>query len=306
MTLEGLYTATIGSFPLDDSERNRARILDDLIKLDIDFPNYPQLIEMGKQFLDDIKNGVLPLGLEPLKWTTRYLEMKGLRNQVRLKACLTGPFTLAFYVKKETTAHTGSLYNTMLADKGRVDEYANILSETCKAYGKEAEMIFIDEPMLSLIVGRRILLGYTENDFIHTYNTLRNACGSVFVGTHVCGRISPLLANTLLKTDIDILSHEFYGTPENFTVYTRRDLEAHDKTLAIGCLSAREPMVESIEDIKAIVEQSTEKYGKNLIFTPDDGFGSLVVNGSKETGYKIALRKLQKLKKALYEVNRIK
>lgn len=303
MNLEGFYIATIGSFPLDDSEENRARIVDDLIDIGVDFPNYPQLIEMGKQFLDDINNGLLPPGVEPLDWTTRYLARKGLKNEVKLKACLTGPFTLAFYVKKDITASNPSLYNTMLADKEKVNEYVDILSETCKVYGKEAKMIFIDEPVLSLIVGKRILLGYTENDIVNIYNKMRSACGNVFVGTHVCGRISPLLANTLLKTDLDILSHEFYGTPENFTVYSRRDLEANDKTLAIGCLSAKEPRVESTEDVKAIVEQSTEKYGKPLIFTPDDGFGSLIVNGSKEAGYKIALQKLRNMKKALYEVN---
>jgi len=302
MSLCGLFTATIGSFPLDDSEKNRSRILDDLIKLDLDFPNYPQLIEMGKQFLDDIDRGVSPIGLEPFNWTVKYIKKKRMEDKIRLKACLTGPFTLAFYVKKANSTNTFSIFNTALADKEKVEEFTDMLSKTCQAYGKTAKMIFIDEPMLSLIVGKRIILGYTQNDIITIYNKLRDACGDTYVGTHVCGKISPLLAQTLLTTDLDILSHEYYGTPHNFDVYSKRDLDASDKMLAVGCLSAKDENVESVNHIKSIMEKSTKKYGNNMIFTPDDGFGNLIVKGSKEIGYRIAIRKLKNMKKAIHKI----
>ncbi|MFQ6076846.1 MAG: uroporphyrinogen decarboxylase family protein, partial [Candidatus Bathyarchaeia archaeon] len=214
MTLEGLHTATIGSFPLDDSERNRARILDGLLDLKIDFPNYPQLIEMGKQFLDDIDRGASPPGVEPFDWAVKCLERKDLKGEVRLKACLTGPFTLASYVKTEKAggpSYGMPLFNTALANREEVERFTEILAETCEAFGREASMVFIDEPIMSLIVGRRrILFGYKEEDIVYTYNRLKNACGDAYVGTHICGRISPMLANALLKTDLDILSHELF------------------------------------------------------------------------------------------------
>ena len=50
MLTGGPYTATMGSFPLEDTPENREKVIQDLIKLKIDFPNYPQLQDMGTQF----------------------------------------------------------------------------------------------------------------------------------------------------------------------------------------------------------------------------------------------------------------
>ncbi|MEM2727920.1 MAG: hypothetical protein QXF59_02460, partial [Candidatus Bathyarchaeia archaeon] len=117
MVLKECYTSTIGSFPLIDTEDNRRRCLEDLIKLGIDYPAYPQLTDMGKQFLDDLASqdcgiisyqgeykvtrreinvDVRPPGLEIFLWTINYIERMGLR--VKIKSPVTGPFTLAYYI----------------------------------------------------------------------------------------------------------------------------------------------------------------------------------------------------------------
>jgi len=301
MTLAGLHTATIGSFPLDDSEGNRARILDDLVGLEIDFPNYPQLIEMGEQFLEDIRRGTSPPGLESFNWAVEYLEGKNRRGEVKLKACMTGPFTLASYVKMERPPSSGMpLSDTALASRGEVGRLTEVLAESCRALGGGASMVFIDEPILSLMVGRsRILLGYEGDDIVHAYNRLRDACGDVPVGSHICGRISPLLADTLLETDLDILSHEFFDTPENFALYDRKGLKERGKTLAVGCVSTRRPRVEDVGEIRSLMEKARERYGENLLFTPDCGFKNLIVDRSREAGYRISLQKLRNMVTAL-------
>jgi methionine synthase II (cobalamin-independent) len=278
--------------------------MDDLLRLGIDFPNYPQLQEMGHQFLKDIRQGVSPPGVEPVQWTAAYLKHKRPHDRCHLKACLTGPFSLAFYTKTKPTGAT-SLLNTALVDHEQVMQYANILSETCRAYARLSKIIFIDEPLLSLLVGQRILLGYSKHDIIHVYNTLRNACGNTIVGTHVCGRISPLLANVLVNTDLNILSHEYYGTPDNFAAYDPDILTTHEKIMALGCVSATDARVESIDEIQKFMKKAVTTYGLPLIFTPDDGFGGLLVNRSQEHGYQVALHKLHHLTQALSQVQQI-
>jgi len=309
MILEGLYTATMGSFPLDDSVNNRTRVLEDLIALNIDFPNYPQLIDMGKQFLLDLEKGWSSPGIELFDWAVEYIKNRNLLNTVKLKACVTGVFTLASYIKIEKPRSSGvmPLSNTALTDISRLEKLTVALSETCKKIGRNASMVFIDEPILSFMVGKnRILYELDEETIVQIYNRLREACGETYVGTHICGRISPLLAKILLKTNLDILSHEFHDIPDNFHLYGKKNLIETCKTLAVGCLSTKNQNVESVEEISTYIEKYTKKYGKNMVFTPDCGFRNLIVNGSKEIGYDLAIQKLKNMCKALSIYNSVK
>ncbi len=293
MLSNGPFTATMGSFPLEDSEENREKVMQDLIRLKIDFPNYPQLQDMGTQFLRDIERGVHPPGIEPFEWTLQYLQRNRLLRKVRLKACITGPFTLSSYLL------TRDQYQTPLRDQ-KLAQFTTLLEDTCRKIGRNAQLVFIDEPILSLIFGKKqILYGYSKEDVITTFNRLRESIGKVMVGTHICGRISPLLAQTLLHTDLDILSHEYHDTPQNFTQYQPRDVQENDKILAMGCVSTKQMMVESILEIYSFMKKATEKYGSNLIFTPDCGFGTLFTEESQQASYEIALQKLLHMIKAI-------
>ena len=157
-------------------------------------------------------------------------------------------------------------------------------------------MISVDEPILSVIVGRKPLFRYVERDIVEIYNDLKASCGERPTGTHICGRISPLLAEILLRTDLDFLSHEFHDTPENFDSYDSGKLKESGKILSVGCVSSRNPNVETVDEILKTMMNSTE-YGDDLIFTPDCGFKNLKANGP-ERGYEIAKAKLRNLVEA--------
>ena len=310
---KGIYTSTIGSFPLEDSEANRERCIRDLIALGIDFPTYPQLTDMGKQFLDDlirqncgiivedgrykligkeIKVNVQPPGLKPFLWTVKYVRDKGLK--AKIKAAITGPFTLSSYIGINAGS---SLFDTALSNVKLIEQIANIISESCRVASRDASMISIDEPILGVIVGTKILFKYTENDIVRILNDLRESCGNILTGTHICGRISSKLASILLKTNLDFLSHEFHDLPENIKVYSPEDLKRSEKILSVGCVSSRNPRVESPKEILNLMVKFKD-YGECLIFTPDCGFRNLVIDGSREKGYKIAIKKLKNMVEA--------
>jgi len=271
---------------------------------------------MGAQFLDDLstencgivkENGEYllkkerieepshPPGLGPYKWTIGYLMKKGILRKVRLKACVTGPFTLASYVKIRTGAFPAC---TAVSDIKKVRQLANTISQSCKTLAQDAYIISVDEPILSITIGRRHLFGYDEREIVEVYDDLKRACGNRLTGTHICGRISPRLADLLLQTELDFLSHEFHDTPENFNVYNRRRLLGSGKVLSVGCVSSRNPIVETVEEISEIMQRSKE-CGDDLIFSPDCGFKNLRVNGSADKGYEIATSKLRNLVEAL-------
>jgi len=315
LKVSGIHTSTIGSFPFEDSPANRRRCIEDLLDIGIDFPTYPQLVDMCKQFLDDlaaqdlriiteneryrllgkeIKTDISPPGLGPFLWTSRYLEEKGVKDKVKLKAAVTGPFTLASRIETKKGVFP---FNTAISDMDLVKQLTAVLVKSCEKVSKEASMISIDEPILGVIVGARTAFRYREEDMIVGYNALKEACGGKFVGTHICGRISPNLADALLKTDLDFISHEFHDTPENINVYTSKKLEDSGKVLSVGCVSSKDPRLESIGEILEVMEKF-QQYGEDLIFTPDCGFRNLIVDGSKEKGYETAIRKLKNMVEA--------
>ncbi|MBS7607199.1 MAG: hypothetical protein QW502_01440 [Candidatus Bathyarchaeia archaeon] len=321
MDLRGYFTSTIGSFPLEDSETNRERCLRDLANLGIDFPAYPQLTDMGRQFLDglvsqgcgiilergryrlagkEINVDVQPTGLEPFFWAVKYAKENNLN--LKIKAAVTGPFTLASYIEVRDSV---APFNTALSDISLVEQLSQIISKVCKDVSKDASMISIDEPILSVIIGVRVPFQYNDEDIKRIFDVLRESCGSIPVGTHICGRISPKLASILLKTSMDFLSHQFYDSPENMMVYAPKDLRDNDKILSIGCVSSIKPHVESVEEILKLMMKFKD-YGDCLIFTPDCGFRNLIIDGSRERGYEIAIGKLRNMVEATKRFRRIK
>jgi len=315
LRLEGVFTSTIGSFPLDDTVDNRRKCVDDLISVGIDFPAYPQLTDMDKQFLDDLldqdvglifENGEYKLsgedlkdprsvpGLDILLWTIQYLEKTGMRRKVRIKAPITGPFTLASCIRRGKGIFP---FNTAVSNLRLVRQIADIVMICCREASRYAEMIAIDEPILSVIVGSRSIFGY-EEDIIRIFNDLREACGERIVGTHICGRISPKLSSILLKTSLDFLSHEFHDTPKNIEVYQPEELRKNEKILSVGCVSASNAHVETVDEILDLMVRFRD-YDDCIIFTPDCGFRKLSArNLSKEEAYTISIRKLKNMVEA--------
>ena len=318
LELEGIFTSTIGSFPLDDTICNRKRCIEDLLRNEIDFPAYPQLKDMDKQFLEDlvaqdvgivIENGtymlknkklrgeVSPPGLDPLLWTIHYLKGLGLKSKVRLKAPIIGPYTLASYIRIQTRINTFP-FNTAASDPELVRQLADIIKKSCKEASRYAEIISIDEPILGILIGSRATFAHKEEEIIEIINGLKEACGERIVGTHICGRISPKLVDLLLRTELDFLSHEFYDTPENIDVYSPRKLRESGKILSVGCLSTKNPQIETVDDILSVMEKFRE-YNECLIFTPDCGFRKLLTsNLDKEEAYEISMKKIRNMVQA--------
>ena len=316
LKLKGILTSTIGSFPLDDTLSNRKRCLNDLLNIGIDFPAYPQLRDMDKQFLGDlvtqnvgvivedgtyklkaknIEEPVSPPGLSPLLWTIRYLENLGVRGKVKIKAPITGPFTLASYIQKGRGVFP---FNTAASDPKLVGQITNIVKECCEEASKHAEMISIDEPIMSILVGSRTIFCHKEDEIIEIFNELKEACGNRIVGTHICGRISPRLGDLLLRTELDFLSHEFYDTSENAEVYPPEKLIESGKILSVGCVSTKNPRIETPNEILKAMKRFRD-YGDCLIFTPDCGFRKLLTYKlDKEEAYRISMKKLKNMVEA--------
>jgi len=349
LRLFGTFSSVIGSFPLDDFEPNRERCIEDQLKLGLDFPSYPQLTEMGPQFLDElVKHGSgiqsektrykmnlkkieyqgPPIGLEPFLWTRNYLQKKGLANIVRLKVPITGPFTLASYIEIKPGVFpfnsavnivclkvpiTGPFtlasyieikpgvfpFNSAVADLNLVKQVADVLTKSCEEASKTASMISIDEPILSVLVGTRIAFGYKEEDIVRIFDSLKKSCKDSIVGTHICGRISPKLADILLETELDYLSHEFCDMPQNIKVYSPKKVKEKEKMLSAGCVSTKNPRIESIDEILKTMKLFKE-YKDSVIFTPDCGFRKLLLgNLTKDEAYEISLRKIRNMVEAL-------
>ncbi|MBS7614403.1 hypothetical protein KEJ18_01515 [Candidatus Bathyarchaeota archaeon] len=302
---------------MDDSESNREKCIKDQLKLGLDFPSYPQLTEMGPQFLDELVkygSGIQlektrykmnckrieyegpPIGLEPFLWTKIFLQKKGFTDIVHLKVPITGPFTLASYIEIKPGVFP---FNSAAADLDVVKQLADVLVKSCEEASRTASMISIDEPILSVLVGTKTAFGYKEEDIVEIFNSLKKSCKDRIVGTHICGRISPKLAEILLETEFDYLSHEFCDMPQNMKIYSPERVNEKEKMLSVGCVSTKNPRIESVDEILGIMKQFKE-YRDSVIFTPDCGFRKLLVgNLTKDEAYEISLHKLRNMVEAL-------
>jgi methionine synthase II (cobalamin-independent) len=155
-------------------------------------------------------------------------------------------------------------------------------------------LINIDEPFFSVMLGRKVLFNYDERFVIETLDTIL-AKASSLSAIHVCGTVTPLVKEVLLKSKADIVDHEFAGSPANIRAYTKDDLERSGKFLAYGCVSSVRPHVETVEDISASIRGALNAFGRRIIVKPDCGFGGMFgIPGA----YKVALRKLENMVKA--------
>ena len=338
MEKEGLFTTVVGSFPLNNTKENMTRAFNDEITVGIDYPCYPQLISMNAQFLSPLSkiieplkeiDGVFylsndfkipdePVALEYGKFLINFLkERPHLKKSIKgTKACLTGPFTLASEIILRGELAKGikpAIFNeprAIMVD-WIVDKLAEIMKIIGKAYNDMGvNMISMDEPILGLLVGRKIWF-FTE-DFI--VNTLNKALSGIkeLSSIHVCGRISPYLRDILLQTDVKIMDHEFRTNEKNFEVFQKKHFENTGKYLAMGTIQTKcspipdgkiEDYVEDVSFLKNYIKKGIDLYGKNnLIIKPDCGFGPLLNTFDGEFGYEITLKKLSNMVLALKEI----
>jgi methionine synthase II (cobalamin-independent) len=318
-----LYTTTdTGSLPiLDDFNGDRTNfegaILDKL-SVGLDYPCYPQLqgspsnpMNMGLQFLiplpkvepgiqvrgeeamllsDEIESPSEPIGVERAEHYVKFLREHELLSRARgLKACVTGPFTLASYLNRRNLMTCGT------SKPGVVKVLAEVLSRSCKRLSELGfDLINVDEPFLSVMLGRRVLFKYDEEFVIEVLDTVMGEIAGLSA-IHVCGTITPLVKKVLLESKVNIVDHEFAGSPKNLQAYTKDELECSRKFVAYGCVSSVKTHVETVEEISVSIRNAIKAFGSRIIVKPDCGFGGMFgVSGA----YSVVLKKLENMVKA--------
>jgi len=333
---DGLFTTVVGSWPLSNTNENMLKIFTDLIQIGIDYPCYPQLLSMTHQFLSPLSE-IIPqlkqidekfylyeqfeipkqqIALEYGKFIVNFFnEHPDLKESIKgTKACLTGPFTLTFETILKNEVAKG--LKPIIFEEPRavmvdwiVDKFAEIIKQIAAAYSDMGiDIISCDEPILGLLVGRKIL--FHSEDFI--IDAINKAISGIkgLSSIHVCGRISPNLRDLLLKTNVKILDHEFSTNEQNFKIFERKHFQETDKFLALGTVESKfapipdkeiDNYVEKVEFLKKYIKKGIEQYGReNLIIKPDCGFYPLKVFGEKD-GYYIAINKVKNMVLALNE-----
>lgn len=315
--MDNPYTTYVGSFPLDYSTENFKRIVRDVVNVGISYPTLPQLRSFIDMFVEPLVNvnavrrclrGFTALNLNNVLSSKpnipEYLwalePLGSLRDRVRgVRAAVTGPFTIASQI------HMGNggtgLSSSILADKDSTQKIVEYIFSVVKwVEGLGVDMICIDEPILSVMVGRKlIMLNYTQDEIINTLNRVLDV--KCLSAVHVCGAISPKLAEILLNTRVKVFDHEHHDTPRNLEVYRRGDLEKYDKLLSIGVVSSKSRNVESIDEVKSLITRSLNLYGSRVFaFKPDCGFTSLKgLFKTPEEAYSVSLSKLKTIVEAL-------
>jgi len=317
-----LATEDVGSLPIqddfDESRRNVEQTIADKVSLGLDYPCYPQLMgspskpmNMALQFLiplskadpaiqvvgekarllsESIKETSAPIGVERAEHYLSFLRERGLIHRVRgVKACVTGPFTLASYLDNNNLLTCG-------ASKPKVVRaLAQILTRSCRRLSDLGfDLINIDEPFLSVMLGRRALFKYDERFVVEVLNILIAEI-SCLTAVHVCGTITPLIKSVLLESEADIVDHEFAASPRNVHAYSQEDLRRAEKFLAYGCISSVSTQVETIEEISSSLRTALKIFGPRIVVKPDCGFGGM--QGIPDA-YGVLLRKLKNMVEA--------
>ncbi|MCD6301792.1 MAG: methionine synthase [Staphylothermus sp.] len=321
-----MRTSHVGSFPLENTEANISKILNDLWQIGLDAPPYPQLRSFIDIYLEPlVREGILaskngfyylrePKNIENIvnlqphipeaEYTIKYIRENKLGFKW-LRGPVTGVFTLASRIYVDTDFSKG-LSATLISNHAYLDPIIKYVRKYLEYLSKQGyNILFVDEPTLGIIVGRRrILFGYSDDDIRKIYDQLFYGLG-MENGIHVCGRISPRLFEILATTKrIKYLNFEFHDKPQNIESIDKSLLIEYDKYIAPGVASAKKPVVESIDEIRTNLMKLIEKTDHRIdLVSADCGFGGLVTETNDPVkSYNIGLEKLKNIIKAVKSV----
>lgn len=328
----------MGSFPLPSTPENFERALRDQVASGITIPCYPQLVDMIDQFLEplsEIVDGLdkkstgyvlsgdihFPSNAVATEYGRNALAIveadDSLKSKISgLKACLTGPFTLCSNIIVENEEMVKNKRPLLFSEPRAhlfpdlVSKMASYVARVAGAYKEMGfDIISIDDPFLSQMVGRRKVLFHEQDFVIDTINeAAKNIQGRASL--HACGIISPKLRDLLLETSLRYIDHEFKTCPENFDLYDKATLGAHDKVLAYGTIKTNpvprpgEPVSSYVEPVAELEKELTaakERFGEgNMIVKPDCGLGGMVAFDRLEPGlgHVISIKKLEAMNEA--------
>lgn len=309
----------VGSFPFKPEPSSVELVIRGYLDSGVSAPSYPQLRNFVDMFLEPlVEEGLLEYAdgmyrvrelslLENAKWLraepweARLFAEKAKELFQYMRAPVTGAFTLASNIILNPSAEGYAA--TGLANKHVVEVLAEYIGNTLRYLeGLGFNILFVDEPVLSVIVGgRRILLGYTRENIVdylnHVFNNLRAERG-----LHVCGRISRLLFETVISAEnLNIVNFEFYGFRENLKVVSRELLETYSKKLSPGIASSKSLAVEPLEELVTVLANIANKVGDTNVdlVSADNGFGGLRGLAPEEDLAKTCFTKLRRIREAV-------
>lgn len=291
----------VGSYPLEHSLENMVKAYSDTLSVGVSVPPIPQLRSFTDIYLEPLvrdrrllrigEGRYAPMDLREPSLDLRELELfleVSRADPRNLRLAVAGPLTLASRVG-------GDFHSSMVADREAVLSffvpYVRKVAEW--ASSRDIGYFFLDEPILGLMVGRKILFGYSETDLVAIYEDVLSGF-RYSSGMHVCGRISPLLSRVLMRVPVRYLSHEFHDTRENLEVFKKEELEEYGKVLSPGIVSARSIEVESLEEVRSLLGLLIDRFGGDRLdlVSADCGFGGL---RGYSNAYEVSLRKLKLL-----------
>jgi 5-methyltetrahydropteroyltriglutamate--homocysteine methyltransferase len=239
------------------------------------------------------------IGIERAEYFLSFIHRNNLMKRLKgTRACVTGPFTLASYIGTKNLMTCGA------SKPHIVEALAKTLGRSCKQLSDMGiNIISIDEPFLSVILGaKRLLYSYDQEFVVKVLNTLIKEI-STFSAIHVCGRITPLVKSSLLASDANIIDHEFAQSPKNHEAYSKQELEQTEKMLAYGCISSTNLKIETVEEVTGALKNAQKLFGQRIIVKPDCGFGGL---SGLPGAYEITFTKLRNMILGAQEVRKLR
>lgn len=317
-----IRTSHVGSFPLNYSVENVVRVMRDMANIGIDAPSYPQLRSFIEIFLDPLvvqgllrreKDVFIASGDVFESFKVKMIRVHEAEDAIKLvkaenlgftwlRAPVTGVFTLASRVYLQEDISRG-IKATALSNKDIVKNFfANLVKEATRYVSNLGyNVVFLDEPSLTLVIGRkRLLFDYKVEDIIETLDqVVRPVSGEV--GIHICGQLHRGLVEIVVQVPkIKYISVELHDTPRNLEIFDKSLLEKHDKILSPGVVSAKRPVVEDLDDVLGILRAVYDKTGGRIdLVSGDCGFRGLRGSiGHEEREYMVSIGKLSVLVKA--------
>ncbi len=329
MKIPPIATNLIGSFPLKDTPDNFRRAIDEQVTAGLDYISYPQLADMTLMFLEPLVDGnsvrqdgqkfIVNKEFEPVltkevrRWSEdAYNRVRQKKGIIPLKSCVTGPFTLASNLQVEgfeSRPFPMGYVELMVEHPWVLEKLVRYVRKVCRVYSDFSSIVSIDEPFLSIFVGKRknlLELAMSRGEaFDFVVEMLDKALQGIrtIPSIHVCGGIGRCLSEILLETDFKILSHEFSVMTRNFESYAPADPESYSKILSVGVVTTaptEDPEgVEPIVLVEKRMKNAIKRYGmENVVFSPDCGFRPLGDLLGEEEGHKLAMSKIESLVRA--------
>lgn len=202
--------------------------------------------------------------------------LKALSWKGWVKAQVIGPLSLGLSLLDENKKPI--LYNPELRELLPLflARKASWVAQHVKATESITPIVFIDEPYLVAVGTAQS--GFSSQEFIQSINLMVGAIRhqGALTGLHCCGNTD---WETVLATEIDILSFDAYGYLDKFLLYPQA-LEAflgRGGLLALGIVpNSQELLKKDLEqDLVAVLRRQPRLIKNGALITPSCGCGSL-------------------------------